>query len=150
MDNLHISTMTATSSINSDIDLDTLFHNLDIQEKILFIQHGTLGIKGMSNKKKKNSRKPKPKRTFFNQVTLHINCEKIVNVKLFNNGKVQMTGLKYEKQGLEVLDVVKDIFMKDYDLEFLDRKSLSTIAFTDFSSFNVIERESRKSEVFKK
>jgi|TARA_A100001035_G_scaffold274874_1_gene267453 large subunit ribosomal protein L20 len=33
---------------------------------------------------------------------------------------------------------------------FLDRKSLSTIAFTDLSSFNVIERESRKSPIFKK
>jgi large subunit ribosomal protein L20 len=39
--------------------------------------------------------------------------------------------------------------LRDLDI-FLDRKSLSTIAFTDFSSFNVIERESRKSEVFKK
>ena len=33
---------------------------------------------------------------------------------------------------------------------FLDRKSLSTLAFTDLSSFNVIERESRKSPIFKK
>ena len=33
-----------------------------------------------------------------------------------------MTGLKYEKQGLEVLEVVKDIFKRDYDLEFLDKK----------------------------
>jgi len=33
---------------------------------------------------------------------------------------------------------------------FLDRKSLSMIAFTDLSTFNVIERESRKSKLFKK
>ena len=33
---------------------------------------------------------------------------------------------------------------------FLDRKSLSTIAFTDLASFNLIERESRKSSIYKK
>lgn len=32
----------------------------------------------------------------------------------------------------------------------LDRKSLSMIAFTDLSAFNVIERQSRKSELLKK
>ena len=33
---------------------------------------------------------------------------------------------------------------------FLDRKILSFLAFTDFSAFSVIERESRKSAIFKK
>ena len=33
---------------------------------------------------------------------------------------------------------------------FLDRKSLSTIAFTDLAAFNTIERKSRISEVFDK
>ena len=32
---------------------------------------------------------------------------------------------------------------------FLDRKILSTLAFTDLSAFNVIERESRKSTIYK-
>ena len=31
---------------------------------------------------------------FFNQATLHILLNKIINVKVFNNGKIQMTGLK--------------------------------------------------------
>ena len=32
---------------------------------------------------------------------------------------------------------------------FLDRKILATLAFTDLSAFNVIERQSRKSELYK-
>jgi large subunit ribosomal protein L20 len=32
---------------------------------------------------------------------------------------------------------------------FLDRKILSMLAFTDLSAFNVIERQSRKSNIFK-
>ncbi len=31
---------------------------------------------------------------------------------------------------------------------FLDRKSLATLAFTDLSAFNVIERQSHKSELY--
>ena len=28
--------------------------------------------------------------------------KKIINIKFFNNGKIQMTGLKYEEQGLNL------------------------------------------------
>ena len=103
MENLRISTMTAISSINSDIDLDKLFQNHQPNELIPYIQHGSLGTKGESSKKKRKSRVPKKQKSFFNQVTLHVNCEKIVNVKMFNNGKIQMTGLKYEDHGEHVV-----------------------------------------------
>lgn len=103
MENLRISTMTAISSINSDINLDNLYKNIQINNDILFIEHGAHGYKGESNKNKRKTRKPEKKKTFFNQVTIHVNCDKTVNVKLFNNGKIQMTGLKYEDHGSKVL-----------------------------------------------
>jgi TATA-box binding protein (TBP) (component of TFIID and TFIIIB) len=104
MEDLRISTMTAISSLNSDIHLDYLYHSMDISTNFPFIQHGSLGIKGSSTKTSRKSRKPKQKKTFFNQVTIHVFVEKLVNVKLFNNGKIQMTGLKYEGHGTKVLD----------------------------------------------
>lgn len=104
MENLRISTMTAISSINSDIDLDTLYKNIEINKDYPYLQHGSLGIKGVSNKTKRNPRKPGKKKTFFNQVTIHVYHDKIVNVKLFNNGKIQMTGLKYETHGTHILN----------------------------------------------
>ena len=53
----------------------------------------------------KKKRKEKAKRTFFNQLTLHCYYDdKLVNVKFFNNGKIQMTGLKYENQGVKLLN----------------------------------------------
>ena len=103
MENLRISTMTAISSINSDINLDNLYKNIQINNDIPFIEHGAYGYKGESSKKKRKSRNPEKRKTFFNQVTIHVNCDKIVNVKLFNNGKIQMTGLKYEDHGSNVL-----------------------------------------------
>jgi TATA-box binding protein (TBP) (component of TFIID and TFIIIB) len=104
MENLRISTMTAISSLNTDIDLTNLFNNIKMDENISFIEHGSLGFKGESNKMKRKTRKPEKKKTFFNQVTLHVNCDKNVNVKLFNNGKIQMTGLKYLDHGSKVLE----------------------------------------------
>ena len=112
MENLRISTITAVSAINSDINLDYLYHNTTINDVFTFIQHGSLGIKGESNKKKRKQRVPKKQKTFFNQVTLHVNCDKIVNVKLFNNGKIQMTGLKYENHGVKVLDILIPYIIK--------------------------------------
>ena len=98
--------MTAISSLNSDINLDNLYKNMQPNEIIPFIQHGSHGIKGESPKTKRKSRKPIKKKTFFNQVTLHVNCDKLVNVKLFNNGRIQMTGLKYTNHGQKVLEKV--------------------------------------------
>jgi TATA-box binding protein (TBP) (component of TFIID and TFIIIB) len=112
MENLRISTMTAVSAINSDINLDNLYKNAVINDILTFIQHGSFGTKGESNKKKRKQRIPKKQKSFFNQVTLHVNCDKIVNVKLFNNGKIQMTGLKYENHGEKVLDLLLPCILK--------------------------------------
>jgi TATA-box binding protein (TBP) (component of TFIID and TFIIIB) len=106
MADLRISTMTAISSINSNIDLDNLYKNIEISDIVTFIQHGSLGTKGTSYKKQRKKRIPKKQCAFFNQVTLHVTCEKSVNVKLFNNGKIQMTGIKYETHGDKVLTLL--------------------------------------------
>ena len=99
MDNLRISTMTAISELNTDINLDNLYKNIQINNLVPYIQHGAYGTKGSSEKNKRKVRKPEKKKVFFNQVTMHVNCDKLVNVKLFNNGKIQLTGLKYENHG---------------------------------------------------
>ena len=104
MDNLRVSTMTAISELNTDINLDNLYKNIQINNLVPYIQHGAYGAKGSSEKNKRKVRKPEKKKVFFNQVTMHVNCDKLVNVKLFNNGKIQMTGLKYENHGNKVLE----------------------------------------------
>ena len=99
-----------------------------------FIQHGSFGTKGESNKKKRKQRVPKKHKTFFNQVTLHVNCDKIVNVKMFNNGKIQMTGLKYEDHGEKVLSKLLPYLIK------LDKESENKIlnnSEIEFKPFNI-------------
>tara|TARA_B100001057_G_scaffold498368_1_gene605128 strand:- start:147 stop:899 length:753 start_codon:yes stop_codon:yes gene_type:complete len=128
--------MTAISSLNSDINLDHLFQNITIDNDdsvISYIEHGSLGTKGESSKNKRKPRNPKlTKKTFFNQVTLHVHCEKIVNVKLFNNGKIQMTGLKYEDHGIKVLDTFIPYLVK------LNDKSIDKIFITSIIHYTPI------------
>ena len=108
MDDLRISTMTAISKLSSDINLQKLYENFNINDTIHFIEYRDNPTKGFSKKSLRKKRKKVDKKVFYNQVTLHIFHKKLINIKVFNNGKVQMTGLKYEEQGKEI----KDPFIK--------------------------------------
>ena len=108
---LRISTMTACAEIRSNICLGKLYENTDLSDFIKYVEHGDNNYKGFALKNTKKKRKEKAKKTFFNQVTLH--CfydDKIINVKFFNNGKIQMTGLKYEEQGSKLYGVLFGMF----------------------------------------
>lgn len=109
--------MTAISSINVDIDLTNLYQSFTPTDVITFLQYGNHPEKGINQKQPRKARKPKPKKSFYNQITMHVDCEKNVNVKLFNNGRIQMTGLKYETHGKKVVETVLR------ELQALDAKS---------------------------
>lgn len=129
-----VSTITATGSINKNyssknnepfIDLDTFYNFIKIEEDenkegVSFIEYGKNKFneseyKGFSSKlsiTKRNS-EPKTKR-FDNQVTLvyrkiEDNLKNEINVKLFKNGMVQMTGIRYIQQGEILMNKLVDI-----------------------------------------
>ena len=106
MDNLRISTMTAVCNISDFIDLDNLYMSIDINDTIKYIHYKENQSKGYSEKAAKKTRKKKIKKVFFNQITLHVLNQKIINVKIFNNGKIQMTGLKNKIQGEETINLL--------------------------------------------
>ena len=145
--------MTAISTMSSNIELSKLYDKIDITDIVKFIEHKEK-YKGYSKKLDKKTRKKTARKTFYNQVTIHIyHNNKIVNVKLFNNGKIQMTGLKYELQGKEVLEILKkmlvnknenDIFDTD-DLEILDYKIV--LINSDFDIKYKVNREKLHREI---
>ena len=98
--NLRISTMTLISNLNSDINLDNLYDSIEINDIFRYIEHGPLKRKGKKEKEKIN------KKCFYNQITIHIFEDKIINMKIFNNGKIQMTGAKSKLQGSNALNVL--------------------------------------------
>ena len=104
-DKLHISTMTFISEIDSSIDLKNLYEKLNISDEIRYIEYGKNPVKGEKINKIKKPRQKKEKKFFYNQLTLHIYNEKIVNTKIFNNGKIKMTGVKNMDQGKRVANI---------------------------------------------
>lgn len=107
---LRISTMTQIGHLSSSIHLEPLYDYLPIKGCIRYIEYGDKPGKGVRVKPKKVSKKSvhpekptKRKKFFYNQVTIHLFHNKIINVKVFNNGSVQMTGLKGENQGYETI-----------------------------------------------
>ena len=112
-----ISTITATGSINTLIDLQILYDYIEIvnvdSEDIMgcvYIEYGKNKVntisKGINVKAKQSlKRKKKDVKRFDNQSTLLIKNkmgeeERYINTKIFKNGNVQMTGLKTTNQGI--------------------------------------------------
>lgn len=116
--NLRVSTMTLISDLNTVIDLNDLYENVEANDRIKYIEHG-VNNKGINHKNSK-SRKNEKKKFFYNQITAHIFEEKIINVKIFNNGKIQMTGVKNINQGENVLKILIDT-IKNIPDDILDK-----------------------------
>ena len=155
MNNLRISTITAISKLSDNINLQNLYDNFNINDVIKYIEFKDNEPKGFSKKSMKKKRKSTIKKTFYNQATIHIyHKDKIVNVKIFKNGNIQMTGLKYEGQGKEVLKIVieqlirnnKNIFNKD-KLEILYYKIV--LINSDFDIKYKVNREVLHNEIIK-
>ena len=131
-----ISTITAIAKINSLIRLEKLFNFFEVDEKmklyhndlnnakcfypdILFIEYGKIktesNSKGFNPKTKKKTYKKKLKNSkrFDNQLTIILSLnENLINMKLFKNGRVQMTGLKNIENGKIAIQKIIDIIIK--------------------------------------
>lgn len=130
-----ISTITATGSVNSNIILDVLFDNVvlaseESEHGIVYAEYGSRKSetihKGYAKKLSVAHRKKEVKKRFDNQVTIvyklldKLNNTVTVNSKIFKNGNIQMTGLRYIEQGKIVVDYIieqlKQIYITHNDI----------------------------------
>ena len=113
MNPLRISTITGTAILNTNINLQELYSILDVNDIIHYIEYGCDNYKGYSKKLEKKKRNKLKKKVFYNQITTHIyHINKIINVKIFNNGHIQMTGLKDIEHTRKVLNLLLQEIMK--------------------------------------
>lgn len=108
-----ISTITATGSVSTEIDLDIFYDSLEVcqddEEGVVYAEYGKKKsetiYKGFSKKFLITKRKVKTAtKRFDNQVTIVYRFmeeagENLLNMKVFKNGNVQLTGVKYIEQG---------------------------------------------------
>lgn len=115
-----ISTITATSGVNTDLNLEVLFENINIStveechEDVYFtyVEYGKKKGNTFSrgfNKKRAKRKKPTEEKRFDNQATVIVSYNRYhtnysANMKIFKNGNVQITGLKYIDQGIFIVE----------------------------------------------
>lgn len=122
-----ISTMTATGYIGSNVNLDNFYENVEVSdihdEGIIYAEFGSNKHSQVSkgtNLKKRfvrvNGKKQASTRRFDNSITIKYNIKNnfnneetslnTLNIKVFKNGKIQMTGVKSEEIGKMAIDSI--------------------------------------------
>ena len=91
--------MTLITSFSCYINLEVVSKYFKLDDKVISMVYG--------DKPVKNS-KQKSNRPFFNQATIIVKLDPLrkVNVKIFSNGKIQMTGVKHVDDGHQALDLI--------------------------------------------
>lgn len=117
-DNLRISTITITCIIPLSFIVENIGKYLDLNEKdILSVKsadkvHRVNHMRTILTKSKKHKRhkkKNKGKKVFYNQVSIEVKIsskEKPINIKLFRNGSIQMTGCRELSDCIAALNIL--------------------------------------------
>jgi TATA-box binding protein (TBP) (component of TFIID and TFIIIB) len=128
-----ISTITATGGVNTEVNLDILYKSIEILDEknssddgFMYIEFGRKKsdtfYRGTNKKLKVSRRKKVEAKRFDNQATVIVRytengAQLMVNMKIFKNGNVQITGLKYIDQGRVVINKLiaelKRIYVED-------------------------------------
>ncbi len=154
---VRISTMVTTAHVGCMINLDKLWAQVpilpywDLNDGILEMDYQGV-LKGTSWKRILQ-KETKPKKTFFfNQATLVIRREvaplnwKEINIKLFRNGGVQMTGVRSEEMSWDALRWILDHIQTRctepvFEGEVRPHKMQTQLVNTDFSIGAKIRRD---------
>ncbi len=141
-----ISTITATGGINTEINLKLLFDSANIINKnenkngIIYLEYGKNKFesisKGENTKKKVKSRKIKEIKRFDNQATAIIkvydNQLYYVNMKIFKNGNIQMTGIKNITDGIICVNFIIEFIKNNYTQENMIVTNINDITLTNY------------------
>ena len=117
---IRISTMTITSNMNTELNLLEIFNMVEISDTYPIIEGIKLGSELIKGKFKEKKKKPGKKNYFQNQITMIIKLENTLkipnldelkaNIKIFKNGKIQMTGIKSNDHYKMVIDYLYLMF----------------------------------------
>lgn len=101
-DDIFISTITIICKLNSLIDVNEVIKNIDLKEdKIMYIR-GMGVFKSLVKRRKKKE----TKNSFHNQISIGIMVDKIISIKLFINGSIQITGCKKIDDAVLALEIL--------------------------------------------
>ena len=105
-----VSTITCNASITTTIDLVKLYEHIQLgnDSEFVWVENG-LKKRGVYPKKKKEPATTK-KKCFDNQITVIYKFanEYYPNIKIFRNGNIQMTGIRTEQDGQQIVKIITE------------------------------------------
>lgn len=120
-----VSTITATGSVGTNINLDVLYENIKVvlpegERGCVYTEYGhkksDTYYRGYSKKLAVTRRKTTVSKRFDNQVTVVLRADatspSCINIKVFKNGNIQMTGLKFTEQGGSAIQFIVDELLR--------------------------------------
>ena len=132
---IRVSTITVLCKLGIDINLDvfvqnfTPYYNEKDNYRILSMEYMDNAPKGVPKQKKKkqsyaNSNLVKKRTSFYNQITIIMDYIKSINLKLFRNGSIHITGIIDEEQGKKAVEFlgneIRNIYAKDNTITSCD------------------------------
>lgn len=151
-DDMKVATITLICKISTNIDIDKLIEKVKLEpgkiEKIKFGNKKDVEEKKAVPEEKKTARKnKKTKKHFYNQVTIIIKPfpERVngINMKLSENGSIQMTGPKTIEEGhLTIQKMIEYLYEYDHQIFYKKTKIVSddqTICTSDTDDTNITQ-----------
>lgn len=136
-----ISTMTVTCALDTEYNLDNICKYIDLNHtSIISVRYGDpqdertnrtlVPEKAYIVQRKKN------KKSFYNQATFKIKTKKskIINLKLFKNGSIQMTGVKNMDGSIEALSKLFDELKKVKYIVQVDKNNKRSLVKKEFAN----------------
>jgi len=122
---VRVSTMTTLCDLGIDINLQKLYDHIPIYEnleydyKIKSCEYMNNPPRGTPKLKRKKSAcsNHKKRKSFYNQATIILYYKKNINLKLFRNGSIHITGILNENHGKQAVEYlcneIREIYKKE-------------------------------------
>jgi len=125
---VRISTMTVLCNLGIQINLESFYnnikayHNEEKDYKIISLEYMENAAKGVPKQKKKkqsqaNANLVKRRKSFYNQATIIMDHIKFINMKLFRNGSIHITGIIDVEQGKRAVGFLCDEIREIYKID---------------------------------
>lgn len=142
-DDLNISTMTITCNLDTLIDIQNVGRYMDLAfGQVVCVKYGPNNsiVRSLIKLKKKKKTTKKNRKNFYNQATVIIAVadKRTVNVKVFKNGAIQMTGCKsYENFTTSMQTLCNALKKKKAVYDKVSKKIISRDFVTNYDKVNV-------------
>lgn len=106
-----ISTMTILTGVNSRVDLEIIYENLQFgsnspDARLLNVRFGSFPARGEYTAKSSTRKNSRTRKIFLNQISMDVQLQRKVSMKLFRDGKVQLAGCLSETDAVTAAQIL--------------------------------------------